>query len=328
MSSIESTQTESAHNSLQPIISGKEDEPKIDYKENNQKLVENNSEEMTQNKCEAEAQLQLSPPPRRKLGRMALMRKTSKEQFACDQNEICDTLRTNDNQNSNDQNDRDICVTISDKSKLENNNESLTSDAKKSELLKESASDRLSSDRVEKQVERSFERSFVRTNSKADNNAFSQCLMDRIRRWKTRWITSEAAKATRRRRLNRFLYFVRVFLAHLFSTTGLCLLVVAYVCMGALIFKFLESKNEVKQRHDVQRERIGCAYDLWNFTITLNVFYEDKWKQATIERLKQFEERIVRAVNKDGYGGTNVDQWTFSGALLYSVTVITTIGSK
>jgi hypothetical protein len=322
MSSIESTQTESAHNLLQPIISGKENEPKFDYRENNQKLIENNSEEMTQNKCEAEAQLQLSPPPRRKLGRMALMRKTSKEQFSCDQNEICDTLRTNDNQNSNDQNDKDICVTRSHESKLKDCNQLLTSDAKKSELLKESASDRLSSDRIERQVERSF----VRTNSKADNHAFSQCLMDRIRRWKTRWITSEAAKATRRRRINRFLYFIRVFLAHLFSTTGLCLVVIAYVCMGALIFKFLESKNEVKQRHDVQRERIGCASDLWNFTLSLNVLYPEKWNQATIERLKQFEERIVKAVNKDGYGGTNVDQWTFSGALLYSVTVITTIG--
>ena len=45
---------------------------------------------------------------------------------------------------------------------------------------------------------------------------------------------------------------------------------------------------------------------------------------------KEFETEVVKATKLEGYDGKEVDdaerQWSVSGALLYSITVITTIG--
>lgn len=45
--------------------------------------------------------------------------------------------------------------------------------------------------------------------------------------------------------------------------------------------------------------------------------------------LRDYEVNITKKVRTEGYGGDEAkNQWDFSGALLYSVTVITTIGKR
>ena len=55
------------------------------------------------------------------------------------------------------------------------------------------------------------------------------------------------------------------------------------------------------------------------------------WTREAGKILKKFETDIIDKTKNDGYNG-NEDlaevQWNFAGALLYSVTVITTIGKK
>ena len=126
-------------------------------------------------------------------------------------------------------------------------------------------------------------------------------------------------------RLSRLLYFLRVFLTHLFSTTGLCLLVVAYSGLGAVIFTKLESGYEKKVKESLEDDRIAMAARLWNYTMELNVLHPERWMREVLANIKEFEDHVVHAMLTDGYG-TTVEQWSFSGALLYSVTVITTIG--
>ncbi|KAG8182788.1 hypothetical protein JTE90_018661 [Oedothorax gibbosus] len=125
-------------------------------------------------------------------------------------------------------------------------------------------------------------------------------------------------------------YYCRIFLTHLFSHVGLCGLVVGYAIVGALTFESLEAPNEISQRSTIQGFREKCLKDLWNITVTLNVLYENNWTQLIASRLKQFENEVVHAVKNEGYDGKDsVDpelQWSFSGALLYCITVITTIG--
>ena len=64
----------------------------------------------------------------------------------------------------------------------------------------------------------------------------------------------------------------------------------------------------------------------------LNVLYRKNWTLLAEEVIKRFEKNVIRKVKTEGYdGGDSEDetsgQWNFSGALLYSVTVITTIGN-
>lgn len=53
------------------------------------------------------------------------------------------------------------------------------------------------------------------------------------------------------------------------------------------------------------------------------------WTGTVRNHLKQFEKDLLDAMKKNGWDGTegeDVTQWTFAGALFYSIIVITTIG--
>ncbi|CAL1546677.1 unnamed protein product, partial [Lymnaea stagnalis] len=69
---------------------------------------------------------------------------------------------------------------------------------------------------------------------------------------------------------------------------------------------------------------------LWNYTSSLNVLHPSEWKDKVNERLKEFEQEIYEAKEK-GWDGINdytprTTKWTYPTALLFSVTIITTIG--
>ncbi|XP_013774442.1 TWiK family of potassium channels protein 18-like [Limulus polyphemus] len=124
--------------------------------------------------------------------------------------------------------------------------------------------------------------------------------------------------------------FLRSFTAHLFSHIGLCGLVIGYAIVGAFTFESLEATHEITKRSQISKFRENCLEDLWEITNNLNVLYQENWTVAVAGRLKDFEQTVVNAVKNEGYIGkdtTDVElQWSFPGALLYSITVITTIG--
>ncbi|XP_003738083.1 potassium channel subfamily K member 15 [Galendromus occidentalis] len=127
----------------------------------------------------------------------------------------------------------------------------------------------------------------------------------------------------------KFRQCVKVFLTHLLSQLGLCLLVVAYAVGGAFLFKSIEAEKETINRQQVRVSRSHCLDDMFNITERLNVFERARWIRAVESRLRKYEEDVVKAVRDNGYDGNDSDQpvqWTFSGALLYCITVITTIG--
>ncbi|XP_022671231.1 potassium channel subfamily K member 15-like isoform X2 [Varroa destructor] len=127
----------------------------------------------------------------------------------------------------------------------------------------------------------------------------------------------------------RFKQCFKVFLTHLLSQVGLCVLVVAYVVGGAFLFKHIEGDAETLNKQQIRSHRQACLQDMFNITEQLNVFERVRWIKSVEIRLKRYEEDVVKAVRDSGYDGSDVDQpiqWTFSGALLYCITVITTIG--
>ncbi|KAH8270759.1 hypothetical protein KR018_000207 [Drosophila ironensis] len=135
----------------------------------------------------------------------------------------------------------------------------------------------------------------------------------------------------------------------LLSTPGLVLLVIGYSVLGALIFPLLEAPQDLSKSAAIAKSREDCLRELWIITEKLNVLYERNWTMLVHEQLRRFEGSIVAATRQGSAGGGSAgfgnfqggsasalghfgydagdsQSWTFSEALLYSVTVITTIG--
>lgn len=137
-------------------------------------------------------------------------------------------------------------------------------------------------------------------------------------------------------RLRRLCYYLRIILTHLFSTSGLCFLVVSYALLGALIFPLLELEAEQQRLNEFRArlvaERRQMAMDMWSFTEQLNILHPQAWQDQAEAKLIDYELNVTRLLLqlKDGGQATMehlyTSQWSFPEALLYSVTVVTTIG--
>ncbi|KAJ1524017.1 hypothetical protein ONE63_010560 [Megalurothrips usitatus] len=106
-------------------------------------------------------------------------------------------------------------------------------------------------------------------------------------------------------------------------------LVVAYCLLGALTFEKLESSNEVMVKTNISYRRSNVTQWLWMMTSDTDVLRQDNWTLEAIERLKIFEQELLWAMRSQGWDGiedASKLQWTFLGALFYSIIVITTIG--
>ena len=122
------------------------------------------------------------------------------------------------------------------------------------------------------------------------------------------------------------------FTTFLFSNVGLCSAVVAYSILGGFVFKNLEAPNEILKRYHVNALRSLYAKQLWNLSVINNIFYEENYTIAAEKILVQFQKDVLEA-KQNGWDGSDIDetdkqQWSFAGSLLYSVTVITTIGNR
>lgn len=129
-----------------------------------------------------------------------------------------------------------------------------------------------------------------------------------------------------RHRCRRVGQWMKKFVAHLFSTSGLCLLTVGYCIMGAAIFERLERQHNLNEIRSMTNYRNETVYHLWSLTKLSNVLKEDEWTMNASRFLEQFEKEIIKKVETAGYSGNVTDKWDFSDSLLYSITVVTTIG--
>lgn len=82
-------------------------------------------------------------------------------------------------------------------------------------------------------------------------------------------------------------------------------------------------------KRNITRIRNNVTADLWQLTDGPPVLHQENWTMKVVERLELFEKELVRCVKADGWDGSEDEgsvQWTLSGALFYSIIVITTIG--
>ncbi|CAH0549384.1 unnamed protein product [Brassicogethes aeneus] len=123
--------------------------------------------------------------------------------------------------------------------------------------------------------------------------------------------------------------YARQFIAFLFSNVGIILLVVGYTIAGSFIFMSLEKKYHMKLKQDVYSTRKMYAEKFWNITMDMNPFDEKVYKAIMMDELYTYQKLFVNFTRKGYDGFTDEEtssQWSFAGAFLYSLTVITTIG--
>ncbi|KAL0266673.1 UNVERIFIED_CONTAM: hypothetical protein PYX00_009157 [Menopon gallinae] len=132
-------------------------------------------------------------------------------------------------------------------------------------------------------------------------------------------------------RCRRCLYYIWKVVTCIFSHIILVSLVVAYCILGAFTFESLEAEHEVQVKANISFIRNAVSDRLWDMTKDADVLRQENWTREVKEYLKNFETDLLTAMKKDGWDGTEeqvVTQWTFAGALFYSIIVITTIGES
>ena len=119
----------------------------------------------------------------------------------------------------------------------------------------------------------------------------------------------------------------KALIAFVFSNVGICVLVIGYLLAGAVCFQAIEGPSEVGVRFHVTEYRNKTVQTLWKITEQYNTIHKENWTLATQKVISEFQAHILEQ-KSNGYGGADIPgpTWTFSGALLYSITVITTIG--
>ncbi|CAF1267011.1 unnamed protein product [Adineta steineri] len=115
----------------------------------------------------------------------------------------------------------------------------------------------------------------------------------------------------------------------IFSRVGLCLLVVAYAFGGGMVFQFLEAPYEGRVTEGVQRRLHITVEKLFNTSEQSKVLFKTNWTSMARQILEEYQQELVRQTKRGYQGERNEDdikQWNFPGAILYAITVITTIG--
>lgn len=58
------------------------------------------------------------------------------------------------------------------------------------------------------------------------------------------------------------------------------------------------------------------------------MLYERNWTKLVTEQLKRFERTVLETKRMKEISDSSTAHWTFGSALLYSVTILTTVGKK
>lgn len=125
----------------------------------------------------------------------------------------------------------------------------------------------------------------------------------------------------------------------IFSYVGLVIMVVIYACAGAYLFSLLEQHEEAKNCQEGKGQESSNIVNLKSsllsyiqFNITNsndpNKDNETVANEKIEAWLTEFRDQVLLLRSSYRYSGQSCDEssWTFPGALLFAITIITTIG--
>ena len=142
------------------------------------------------------------------------------------------------------------------------------------------------------------------------------------------------AESKHRRRIRKLKNACIKVTTFLFSRVGLTIMLIGYVQMGGIIFMSIEGAHEQEERannrsltNDIDMQSELLAHEIWNMTKAEVVFHEKNYTEKLKTRLVEFRKILSNAV-KQGYSNLNNTKWTYSSSILYSATIVTTIGNE
>lgn len=118
----------------------------------------------------------------------------------------------------------------------------------------------------------------------------------------------------------------RNFVAFMCTQVGVGALIVVYAICGAFSFVAIETQYKDENIEYVKNLRTNCSTDLWLKTETFNLFNRSVWERETNEILRSYQKNIVSVIKKGYTGQTPQDNWTFTAALMYCLSVFSMIG--
>ncbi|XP_061378508.1 uncharacterized protein LOC116769727 isoform X2 [Danaus plexippus] len=127
----------------------------------------------------------------------------------------------------------------------------------------------------------------------------------------------------------KVLYYTWKLCSVVFSHFVMISLVIAYCILGAVTFEKLEAQNEREVKKNISQIRGNTTHSIWFMTNRVPYLNQTNWTAEVVDMLKDFENAILLEMKVRGWDGnesTEQIQWTFTGALFYSIIVITTIG--
>ena len=120
----------------------------------------------------------------------------------------------------------------------------------------------------------------------------------------------------------------------MFSRVGLFFVMIGYVAVGGWLFQALEAGNEENMRRSMSRELNTTLYKLWDEILRINAYpLPEKKGNFTVfasEELEKFEVTVIQQVQRGFDGRPRPDaetDWNYFGAVLYAVTLVSTIGN-
>ena len=119
-------------------------------------------------------------------------------------------------------------------------------------------------------------------------------------------------------------------LTFIFSNVGLTLIVALYILFGGLIFQAIESNQEQQNNEKYQDEASSAdvlVEEIWNMTKSNLIFDEETYFTNLKTMIFRHKSNYLGALLKGYQPYDNIDEfWTLSGSILYSTTLVTTIG--
>ncbi|XP_071941235.1 uncharacterized protein [Antedon mediterranea] len=123
-------------------------------------------------------------------------------------------------------------------------------------------------------------------------------------------------------RKEKFLHYFRKFIQWLFSYVGLTAILVGYLFLGAIIFRAIEQPEEKRLREVLQIEKEKLLREFYNKSMESNV---TEWMVYATKEINKFDMKM-NPNNVTSEEPNDRYKWSFFGSMLFSLTVVTTIG--